>query len=101
MKRSTFVLCVKTGCPWYALAQESLGRHGFQYEPVDVSQRPPALYKIKRVSGPTGASTRDTTEKVDFGLEELAEYLRELKALGASDGVTLLSPRAVGWSRLV
>ena len=36
MNQSALILYVKTGCPWCAIAQEYLDKHGYRYERVDV-----------------------------------------------------------------
>ena len=38
MKQSVLILYVKTGCPWCAIAEEYLERHGYRYERIDVHE---------------------------------------------------------------
>ena len=82
MKQSVLILYVKTGCPWCAIAEEYLERHGYRYERIDVHEDRAAFDEMKRISGQTYAPTLVSAKKVlpDFGPEELETFLRDSPA---------------------
>jgi len=72
-------LYIKSGCPWCDEAEDYLKQHGIAYGKADVSSDPTAFDEMKRLSGQTKAPTMRWDDEIlaDFGVEELASFLRE------------------------
>lgn len=70
---------VKTGCPWCDEVLEYLDERSIPFTKVVVSGDADAMQRMVDLSGQTKAPTMDWDGEIlaDFGVEELAPFLRE------------------------
>ncbi|HEY2123664.1 MAG TPA: glutaredoxin family protein [Chthoniobacterales bacterium] len=79
MSSKQMLLYVKPGCPWCEMAEHYLDKHGYKYERIDVRGDRAAFAELKRISSQTCAPTMviGDLQLLDFGLDELEEFLKE------------------------
>ncbi len=78
MDQPTWILYVKSGCPWCIDAVGYLNERGYRYQEVDVSRDRAAFAKMQEVSGQTRAPTLQIGEDLvlaDFDNRQLETFL--------------------------